>query len=298
MMRGGSSHLIGLLVPDIRSSFYALVAQALSKCFEAEGFHLALSLTEDDRERELQQIRELVGARVAGIVLIPSAKPKRKTLALLDLVPHVQVLRRLPALGDWFGMDEERAMVDVTNHLVDLGHRRIAYIGDVIFQTGRTRYAGFCRALAEAKLKPDKNLVELGPANFQFGTEAVARMLARNPRPTAIITTSVQITLGAAEQLMTQGIKVPRELSIVGYGDGSWQQYWGPGLTTLRLPTEDIATACGLWFINALRTNRLQAGKEPHLSMSPISLVKRGSTAPPPSERTKGLSDKEPALED
>lgn len=286
-MWGGPSHLVGLLVPDIKSTFYSMVAQALSKCLETESCHLALSLTDDDREKELQQIRELVSTRVADIVLVPSAQPKRETVSLLNKVPHVQVLRQLPALGDWFGMDEERAMLDVTNHLLDLGHRRIAYIGDVIFPTSRTRYAGFCRALAESKLKPDKALVELGPANRQFGAEAVARLLARNSRPTAIVTTSVQIALSAAEQIMAEQVEVPRDLSFIGYGDGSWQKWWGPGLTTLRLPIEDIATACGLWFINALRTNRSQDGRAPHLSMSPISLIERGSTAPPPGKGVK-----------
>jgi len=74
MMRGGSSHLIGLLVPDIRSTFYSMVAHVLSKCFEREGFHLAPSITEDDRDIEMQQVRELISARVAGIVIVPSAR--------------------------------------------------------------------------------------------------------------------------------------------------------------------------------------------------------------------------------
>src|SRR6202012_1923567 len=63
VMRGGSSHLIGLLIPDIRSTFYSMVAHSLSKCFEREGFHLALSITDDDRDIESKQVRELVSAR-------------------------------------------------------------------------------------------------------------------------------------------------------------------------------------------------------------------------------------------
>ncbi len=288
VMRGGSSHLIGLLVPDVRSTFYAMIAQNLSKCFEAEGFHLALSMTEDDREKELAQVRELVSARVAGIALVPTAAPKRETLALLRMVPHVQIVRRMPALGDWFGMDEERAILDATNHLLELGHRRIGYVGDITFPTGKVRYAAFCRVMSEAKLKVDKNLVEFGAANRQFGAAAVARLIAKDPAPTAIVMTSVQITLGAAEQLMAEGIKIPDALSIVGYGDGEWQQWWGPGLTTLRLPVEDLATTCGLWFLNSLRTGRWTSGREPHISMSSISLVKRGSVAPPPTKASKG----------
>ncbi len=142
VMRGGSSHLVGLLVPDIRSSFYSTVAQALSKQFEGRGFHLALSIAGDDRDTEMQQVRELLSARVAGIIIIPTAAPRRETLSLLKMVPHVQILRRLQALGDWFGMDDEHAVQEATNHL-ELGHRRVAFIGDVIFPTGKARYNGF-----------------------------------------------------------------------------------------------------------------------------------------------------------
>jgi LacI family transcriptional regulator len=285
IMRGGSSHLVGLLVPDIHSTFYSMVAQKLSDCFENEGFHLALSLTGDDRDVELEQMKELVSARVAGIVSVLSAAPRRETITLLKTIPHVQLLRRIPGLGDWFGMDEERAIHDATVHLLELGHRRIGFIGDLIFSTGVSRYDGYCAALSEFDLKVDKSLVELGPPNVRFGAEATSRLLARKPRPTAIITTSVQITLGAAEQIVAMKTDVPGELSFIGYGDGSWQQWWGPGLTTLRLPVEDLATGCGLWLLHSMRTGRPTSNRHPHIATSPSVLVHRGSTAPPSSAR-------------
>ena len=281
IMRGGSSHLIGLLVPDIQSTFYSMAAQKLSNCFESAGFHLALSLTGDNHDVEMQQVRELFSARVAGIVTVLSAAPRRETLALLKMVPHVQLLRRIPTLGDWFGMDEERAIHDATTHLLELGHRRIGFVGDLIFSTGISRYEGFCRAVSDFNLKVDEALVELGPPNVRFGAEAVSRLIARRPPPTAIVTTSVQITLGAAEQVMAMNIDVPRSLSVIGYGDGPWQQWWGPGLTTLRLPVEDLATGCGLWLLHLMRTGRSNSSKDPHIAISPSVLVKRGSTAPP-----------------
>ncbi len=281
VMRGGSSHLIGLLVPDIRSTFYSMIAHVLSKCFEREGFHLALSITDDDRDVEMKQVRELVSARVAGIVMVPSAAPRRETLALLRMVPHVQALRRIPALGDWFGLDEERAMLDVTNHLINLGHRRIAYIGDLIFPTGKLRYKGFLRAHAEANRKVDEALVEFGLPETQFGADAITRLVAKRSPPTAVIMTSVLVTLGAAEQLMALNIDVPGALSVVGFGDGPWQKWWGPGLTTLRLPVEELATGCGLWFLNRLKVKQQQPRSEPHAAVNPVALVVRGSTAPP-----------------
>jgi LacI family transcriptional regulator, repressor for deo operon, udp, cdd, tsx, nupC, and nupG len=278
VMRGGSSHLIGLLVPDIRSSFYSMVAHNLSKCFEREGFHLALSITDDDRDIESKQVRELVSARVAGVVTVPTAAPRRETLALLRTVPHVQLLRRIPALGDWFGLDEERGMLDVANHLFALGHRRVAFIGDLIFPTGRMRYDGFRRAHTEAQIKLDESFVEFGPPEQQFAGEAIERLLARRPVPTAVVLTTVMATLGVVEKLMAMKIAVPDDISIVGFGDGPWQKWWGSGLTTVRLPAEDLATGCGLWFLNRLRSKSTELRGEPYVSISPVSLVIRGST--------------------
>jgi LacI family repressor for deo operon, udp, cdd, tsx, nupC, and nupG len=291
VMRGGSSRLIGLLVPDIRSTFYAMTAQVLSECFERDGYHLALSLANDDPEIEFQQARELLSARVAGIVIIPCAAPHRKTVELIRKVPHVQVLRRIPALGDWFGTDDERAMLDATRHLIDLGHRRIAYVGDVIFPTGRARYDGFLRAHAEAKRRVDKALVELGSPDMQFGAAAVKRLLARRPAPTAIVTSSVLVTLGAADQIAASGIDVPGALSFFGFGDGPWQKWWGPGLTTLRLPTEELATGCGLWLLHRLKSGWPPGRGEPHVAISPTSIVLRGSTAKPNSGNDSHMSE-------
>ena len=183
VMRGGSSHLIGLLVPDIRSSFYSMVAHNLSKCFEREGFHLALSITDDDRDIESKQVRELVSARVAGVVTIPTGSPRRETLSLLQTVPHVQLLRRIPALGDWFGLDEERGMLDVANHLFALGHRRVAFIGDLIFPTGRVRYDGFRRARAEAQDRAERISRGVRPAGAALCGRGASAAACKTPAP-------------------------------------------------------------------------------------------------------------------
>ena len=280
VMRGGPSHLIGLLVPDIRSTFYSMVAQVLSKNFEANGFHLALSITDDNRDVEMQHVRELISARVAGIVIVPCAKPRHETLDLLRMVPHVQVLRRVPSLGDWFGMDDENAIFDATNHLLNLGHRRIGYIGDLIFPTGKARYRGFRRAFAEIGRRIDETLVELGPPDTRFGADATARLVSRRTPPTSLVTTSVLITLGAAEQLTAMTVDVPEALSIVGFGDGPWQKWWGPGLTTIRLPVEDLAASCGLWFVERLKAKVAKRRAAPHIVIKPATLVLRGSSAP------------------
>ena len=279
VMRGGSSKLVGLVLPDIRNDFYARIAQALSACCDREGYRLALCITEDDRDLEARQVKELVAARVAGIIVVPTASPRREALAMLCGLPRVQLLRNLPALSaDWFGIDDEHCMQAGTRHLIDLGHRRIAYIGgEPSLPTGAARVSGFRAAFRDAAADATSVVEELGSTSVTFGAQAAARLLARRKPPSAIITGSVQVTLGVLETLHAQKVLVPGQLSVVGFGDPAWFQWWGKGLTTLHMPIEELATACGLWFLNRLRTKSV--GQRPHASTIRASLVIRGTTA-------------------
>jgi LacI family transcriptional regulator, repressor for deo operon, udp, cdd, tsx, nupC, and nupG len=280
-MRSGHSHLIGLLVPDIRSSFYSMVAHVLSKHLEAKGFHVVLSITDDDSDIELQHVRELTGARVAGIVIVPCARPRRETFALIKRVPHAQILRRIPDLGDWFGMDDESAIFEAANHLLDMGHDRIGYIGDIIFPTGKARLRGFRRAFARLDRRIDEILVQLGPADAPFGAEATRRLLEARHPPTALIATSVLATLGSVEMLTALEVDVPSRLSVIGFGDGPWQKWWGPGLTTIRLPVEEIASECAFWLSAQLKGQGAKRQPKAQAVVCRTALVCRGSTAPP-----------------
>jgi LacI family repressor for deo operon, udp, cdd, tsx, nupC, and nupG len=249
VMRGGSSHLVGLLVPDIHNHFYSLVAHGLSKCFKDDGLHLALSITDDDPDTEVERVREMVSARVAGIVIVPSASPRRETLKLLKLVPHIQLLRHAPAFrADWFGMNDEGALFDATNHLLSLGHRRISYVGDVIFSTGRARYEGFRRACAQAGIQPEEALVELGPPTVSFGAAALSRLLEQSIPPTALLTASVPVTLGVVEQLEALEVAVPGTLSIIALATSHGKSGGGPGSPPFVYPSNNSPPVAGCGF--------------------------------------------------
>jgi DNA-binding LacI/PurR family transcriptional regulator len=281
MMRGVSSNLVGLIVPDIRNSFYSTIAHSLSRCLLSADYQLTLCETDDDRQLELRHTRELTSANVAGIVLVPSAKPLPETARLLSLTRHIQLLRKHASLGDqWFGIDDAGATSAATMHVLGLGHRRLAYIGGTEeLPTGAARVGGFREAIARSGAQVEK-IEELGaPSSMDFGREAVARLLARAKPPTALVLGAVQNTLGALDELRKLNIDAPHRLSVVGFGDEIGYSWWGPGLTTVGLPVSELATACGLWFLHLLRENK--KSNAPYSSMSPPELIIRGSTAAP-----------------
>jgi LacI family transcriptional regulator len=278
MMRGVSSNLVGLVVPDIRNSFYSTIAHALSKCLESADLQLTLSETDDDRSVELRHIRELTSVNVAGIIIVPTARPHPESVRLLRMTPRIQLLRRHASLGEhWFGIDDTQALLQATRHLVELGHQRIAYIGGTTdLPTGAARLQGFHSAVAGSKAAAHTR-EELGaPSSTDFGRDAIRRLLALRSPPTAVVLGSVQNTQGVLEELHASGVRVPETLSVVGFGDELGFRWWGPGLTTMSLPVSELATACGLWFIHQLKQK--SANPVPYSSVSPPTLVVRGST--------------------
>lgn len=278
MMRGVSSNLVGLIVPDIRNGFYSTIAHALSKCLEQDGIQLTLSETDDDRAIELRHVRELVSAGVAGMILVPSAKPLPETVRLLKSMPHIQLLREHPSLGrQWFGIDDAKAIALAVGHLLELGHRRIAYVGPPAeLPTGAARLKGYRDALTPFKAWDAALEVCGAPSAPDFGRDALRRLLASPKPPTALVLGAVQHTYSLLDECLSRGVSVPQELSVVGFGDEPGFRWWGPGLTTIALPVSELATACGLWFLHQLRQR--SATMPSYTSMSSPSLVVRAST--------------------
>ncbi|KWF06389.1 LacI family DNA-binding transcriptional regulator [Burkholderia pseudomultivorans] len=284
IMRGGSSKLLGLVIPDVLNDFYASIAQALSTCCEEQGYQLALSIARDDRDLEAKHIKALVSARVAGVVIVPTASPRRETATLLAGVPHVQLLRSTSALGaQWFGMDDEACIRAGTAHLLGLGHRDIGYIGGPdTLSTGAARVRGFLQAYRDAGLDPARAVTQLGPPTDQHGYESAMRLVAHPgalaPKVSAIIAGSSHVTIGILSALKELDVNVPGTLSLVGFGDPTWARWWGPGLTTAHLPIHELATTCGLWLLRSLAN---KGAALPSLqSIAKSELIVRGSTAP------------------
>ncbi len=185
LMRGERSTVIGLVVPDVGNSFYSTVAHALAETMNAHQRQVMLCETGDDRHAELRHIRDLAAAQVGGVVIVPTAKPLTAVARLLQTMPHVQLVRRVPSLGPhWFGIDDRSVIHAATSHLLELGHERIGYIGGIRdIPTASARLAGFEDAIAGAGLPPDSGLIRLGPPSSASHGAAAVRALVRSAYP-------------------------------------------------------------------------------------------------------------------
>jgi LacI family transcriptional regulator len=284
-MRRGHTNLIGLAVPDIQNEFYGALAKGLAQRCGDEGYQLLLAVTEDDPVAEERQVRALAEAGAAGIVLVASPAPRRETLALLSRSTWVQLIRRIDGVSaPWFGIDEAAALRVAAAHLIAFGHRRIGYIGGTqTLSTGRQRLAGFRQAFTEAGLPFPEDIVRTGPPRPPFAAQAFDEIWAAAQRPTALVAAGARLTAGALERIGALGLRVPGDLSVVGYGDVPW---WSTGLSSVALPTREVAMACADHLLRRLAdagTESRPAGGAAYAA----SFVARASTALAPGPAAK-----------
>jgi DNA-binding LacI/PurR family transcriptional regulator len=280
-MRRGHSTLIGLIIPDVENEFYGTLAKALAQCCDQAGFQMLLAITEDDPVSEERQVRALSEARVAGVVVVPSPRPLKATFGLLARGPCVQLIRRVDEIAaPWFGIDEEAALRQATAHLIDQGHRRIAYVGGTLdLSTGRGRLRGHEQAFEAAGLAVPRDLVRLGRPRRDFAAEAFASLWREPDRPTAAVTAGSRLCTGVLETIGKLKLRMPNDISVVGFGDAPW---WYTELSTISLPAREIAMACGEFLLRRIRDGRRDvdaAGGPIYQAIHRPSLVLRASTA-------------------
>lgn len=278
MIRGDAAPVVGLIIPDVRNDFYSSISKEFADRCRHAGVRMLLAITEDDPEIERNEIRALLEARVSGIAITMTSKPLAASLALLDEIPFVQLVRRTPKLQrPAICMEDELGCHAATEHLLSLGHRRVAYVGtSKTISAGRDRVKGFLRAHEARDVEPLSEAIELVPPRQTYGFDAVSRVLTH--RPTALVIGSSELTIGGLRAVRAAGLEVPEHISIVGYGDPVWFELLSPALTAMSLPVTAMADAVAEQL--SAQIEERKSGREAKATLTRIlpKLVVRGST--------------------
>jgi DNA-binding LacI/PurR family transcriptional regulator len=278
-----STQTIALLLPDITNPFYADLVSGIQRRALETGHTMLLCTTEGDAEREEQYLallraKQVDGVLVDGLVLPPDriARFVRNGPPIVCLdrdvesasVPLVQVDNRLGA---------RRA----TEHLLELGHRQIAHVaGAPGLGISEERVGGYRDALVAVGLAPDPRLVATGAFTEEGGHEATLGLLDA-AEPTAVFAANDLSALGALSALAERGLRVPDDVSVVGFDDLRLSRFTTPPLTTVHQPAREIARRATDLLLD------LAAGRPPQELRHVLEpeLVVRGSTAPHPAAR-------------
>ena len=247
-LRGGRSGLIGLVLPEINSPYFAELAGHLVQQAEARSWLLLVQQTDGDAERERRLVDGSPGRMVDGLVLSPWALSPAELRRGPDRAPVV-LLGEQDAAGllDHVAVDSVAAARDATRHLIDLGRRRIAAIGPqphLDNGTAARRLEGYRRALAEAglPLRPELE-VPVRRLHRADGAAAMRRLLDDGVPPDALFCFSDQLALGALHVAVERGLRVPADVAIAGFDDIEDGRYANPALTTVSPDKAGIAVA-------------------------------------------------------
>jgi LacI family transcriptional regulator len=277
----GRSNQIGLLVQQLEDPFFLGIIAGADRAVMDAGFDLLLCTTHDRREKETAYVSRLTNGMVDGLlVLMPRSLPDWLDQLVAAHTPFVLIDHDGEAPGaDVVNAANEDGARAVTEHLVRLRHRRIAHITGAV-QTGssHSRIAGWRAALDAARIPVRDELIVEGDYEEPRGREAASQLLSlpARRRPTAIFASNDRTAMGVYQAAAERGIRIPDELSVVGFDDEPSAARMTPPLTTVRQPTREMGRAGVERLVERMRHPDVPAERV----MLPVELVVRGSTAP------------------
>ncbi len=239
---------LALIVPDNVNPFFAELARGIEDHGFAAGYNVLLCNSDRQISKELAYLDMLVSKRVDGIIYMTMSAHLDQLQPLLDnKIPFVTFDREFHDV-DAILLDNEGGGYDATRHLLDLEHRRIACIGGPDAKTrSHARIVGYERALGEVGVAVDPRLIQGGEWSYESGQEAASRLYELDAPPTAIFACNDMMAIGAIAHLRERGLRVPDDVSVVGFDNVSIGAYFHPPLTTLATPIlEDGQQLCHL----------------------------------------------------
>lgn len=269
------SYALGVIVPNLDNPFFTEVVSGVERVAATEGYAVLLC---DARETPPTRHLEALQARqVDGVILDASgaASIPEETLSGSENVVLVdEPTGRRPGVAS----DATEAGRLAADHLLELGHRRIAFIGPAADSyTFRMRERGFVSALHGAELALPSSRLRRALASVAGGQAAMRELLAQDPRPTAVFCANDLVALGALKACLTAGVNVPGEISIVGCDDIEMARVVTPELTTVRIPARGLGALAARLLLQRLDETRTRAISNRPL---PVQLIVRGTTAP------------------
>jgi DNA-binding LacI/PurR family transcriptional regulator len=230
---------IGLVVTTVADPFASEVVYGIEQAANDRGYAVFLADSNSDAERERKVVQELAERRVDGIIVTSSRVGSDYLPMLAELhVPMVLVNDQYP--GEFVHsvmIANQEGSHAATEHLIELGHRRIGYVGDRSgYQSDTERLAGYKQALAEAGIKFVGELAVEGDGRPEAAIAAVDGLLKLADPPTAVCCYNDMTALGAMRAIRERGLRVPEDVSVTGFDDLFFAEYLEPQLTTVRQP--------------------------------------------------------------
>jgi LacI family transcriptional regulator, galactose operon repressor len=265
------THVLGLLVSDVRNPFFADIAHAAEQAALGADYVTLLGNANENVEQQDRYIETFLTQRVDGVVLAPQGPSATLDMLLDSRMPVVFVDRKVEGFDVPSVTTDSRIGLDeAVAHLVAAGHTRIGYIGGPqSISTGRERYDAFIDALPRHGLTIDPELITFGDFRLASGTEAAEQLLAASERPTALVAADNLMAEGALTTIRRQGLRIGTDVEVIAFDDIEWFAHMDPPISVIA----QDAGAVGRRAVELLL--RVIAGEEPESVVLPTRFIDR-----------------------
>lgn len=270
--RRGRTNMVMVVLPSIGDAFFTGVMRGIRTAAEAMGYSIVISETRLNTMTADEMSALLVSRRTDGIILLASMSPfgtevlSAKSHRALPIVIGCETVS--PELADFpsVHIDNVAAATEATNYLIDQGHQHIGLIcGPANSLLTKDRELGYCVAMQQASLKIEDDWVVDGDLSIDGAIQATRSLLGHRHRPTAIFCATDEMAIGALHAIKSAGLKVPQDISLMGFDDIRYAAVMDPPLTTISQPAEEIGERVMYRLCREIERGEQAAGTEPEL---------------------------------
>ncbi|MGL4859595.1 MAG: HTH-type transcriptional repressor PurR [Enterobacteriaceae bacterium] len=277
-LKTNNTRFIGLLAATNEAPYFAEIIQAIEQHCYSHGYTLILCNTWNDLQKQQAYLAMLVQKRIDGLLVMCSEYPQplRHLLSNYSELPMV-------IMDSESVLDNQAAIIQdngfnggymATRYLIERGHRAIATItGQLSKHTGSARYEGYLQAMHDFAIPLREEWIVQGDFEPESGYRAMQQLLAQTPHPTAIVCGGDMMAMGAICAADEQGIRIPHDISIIGYDNVNNSRYFTPALSTIHQPKEQLASAAIELLLNKISKQRAEPQ---NIELQP-SLIERRS---------------------
>ncbi len=284
-LKGQRTHTIALVITDVTNPFFTTVARGVEDIANQNGYSVILCNTDENLDKEKFYINKFLSKRVDGAIIATASGNSQHLLRLKQRdFPFVLIDRMVEALDvDIVRGDNVRGAYELTTHLIELGHRRIALInGPCLVSSAQQRLEGFMKALQDHGLPLDESLIKESNYKRDGGYESAIELLKAPELPTAIFAANNLLAIGAIVALREHGLRVPGDISLVSFDDIELASLIYPFLTVVNQPAYTMGTLAMQLLLDRMSDQPINERRDVVLQPE---MVIRCSTAPPAHQR-------------
>ncbi len=280
-LRQKKTNSIGIIVGNVLSQFYSVIAKSVEDTNNKFGYNTILCNGDENPEKELNYLKVLKSNRVDGIILTPTGKNSEYVQHLINSGTKIVLLDRLIE-----GIDCDAVLVDNANgayqavkYLIDQGYRKIGIVNGYLDRTtGVERLKGYLQAIKEANITRDDDLIKIGDFKKESGEELTKELLEQPNRPEAIFTTNIDMSMGALIAIKEIGLTIPDDIGIVCFDDSDWALILEPSITVIRQPVYQLGFTAAKLLIKEIEDEEKKLDHKPTIVTLNTKLIIRNST--------------------